>query len=66
MHSHNLFQWEKKVFQTQKPFQLKKLPNKTTAWFRGMCLIHIHVFVESSVQVFQLCTEMDSNFMVLS
>lgn len=29
-----------------------------------MCLIHIHGFVESSVQVSQLCTEMDSNFMI--
>lgn len=31
-----------------------------------MCLIHIRVFIESSVQVSQLSTEMDSNFMVLS
>lgn len=31
-----------------------------------MYLIHIHVFIESSVQVSQLSTENDSNFMVLS
>ena len=31
-----------------------------------MFLIHAHFFVESSLQVSQLFTEMDSNFVVLS
>lgn len=66
MHSHNLIQWGEKIFQTQKSFPAKKLLNKTAIWFRGMCVIHIHVFVESSAQVSQFSTEMDSNFMVLS
>lgn len=66
MHSHNLFQWEKKSSKHRNPFSSKNSQIKQQPGFRGMCLIHIHVFVESSVQVFQLCTEMDSNFMVLS